>query len=122
MKKYLTNALQLIEATNQTEEEHTKIIVQTHVLAKNLATQLETRVRNTCAKEYGKTLSHNNVVMGKVWGIFFFCNGNLSSLAIEKFIEKHTCNRFCGAIGLLALKSVLCSFSYTVKNGFGQYL
>ena len=72
MKKYLTNALQLIEAANQTEEEHTKIIVQTHVLAKNFATQLETRVRNTCAKEYGKTLSHNNVVMGKVWGIFFF--------------------------------------------------
>ena len=66
MKKYLTNALQLIQTTNQTEEEHTQKNVQTHVLAKNLATQLETRVRNTCAKEYGKTLSYNNVVMGKV--------------------------------------------------------
>ena len=35
---------------------------------------------------------------------YLFCNGNLSSMAIEKFIEKHTYNRFCGAIGLSALK------------------
>ena len=122
MKKYLTNALQLIEATNQTEEEHTKIIVQTHVLAKNLATQLETRVRNTCAKEYGQNLVTQQCRDGESMGNFFFAMEIYLPWPLKNLLKTHTCNRFCGAIGLLALKSVLCSFSYTVKNGFGQYL
>ena len=30
----------------------------------------------------------------------FFCCGNLSSQAIDKFNEEHICNRFCDLLGL----------------------
>ena len=80
VKKYLTNALQLIETTNQTEEEHTQKNCADPCLAKNLATQLQARVKNSCANEYGKTLSYNNAATGKV-------EDTGDCVTIEDFVE-----------------------------------
>lgn len=34
----------------------------------------------------------------------YFCCGNLSVTAIDKFLEVHTCNRFCAMLGLSPIK------------------
>lgn len=31
---------------------------------------------------------------------YLYCTGNLSQLAISTFVSNHTCNVFCGIIGL----------------------
>ena len=37
---------------------------------------------------------------------YLFSNGNLSTVAINSFIERHKCNAYCEVIGLLIIKSL----------------
>lgn len=34
----------------------------------------------------------------------YFCCGNLSVAAIDKFVEMHTCNKFCAMLGLISVQ------------------
>ena len=47
VKHYLPEALKCIEETEQTTEEHSKKVVQMHLLARNISLQLEQAVRKT---------------------------------------------------------------------------
>jgi len=33
-------------------------------------------------------------------GTYQFCTGNLSEIAMNKFFEKHQCNKYCKLLGL----------------------
>ena len=80
VKKYLQAAIDNIEAVKQTVEQHTKKVVQMHMLAKNISAKLQ----NELAKEdalvvYGETLKYKKVFMGKMEGSEF--------VTVEEFIE-----------------------------------
>lgn len=65
MKKYLPEALKLIEETGQTVEIHTKKVVQMHTLAKNFADQLALKVQKDDLIEFGKALQCGKLYIGK---------------------------------------------------------
>ena len=177
VKKYLKCAEETIEDTNQTIEQHTRKVVQMHMLARNFASKLEQHVENEDIKEmFGQTLKFKKVYLGKMqdnkWvtveefikGTFtkylnntgilcgapspirdkceclahfsyqhsnsellivdmqgsdyclfdpeialknlqdgdemLFSTGNLSTMAINNFLENHHCNEFCNLLGL----------------------
>lgn len=179
VKKYLPEALTIIQATNQSVEEQTKKVIQMHMLAKNMAEQLiETLKKNGNLQRYGQTLKYKKVFMGQpenviveefVEGEFvkyinnngalcgdeselrqkaeslthfsheksdhqlmlvdiqgsgydlydpeiaskelmsdsgeevMFAAGNLTTLAIDTFMQGHTCNKYCELLGLTVL-------------------
>ena len=80
IKQYLQAAVDNIKAIKQTVEQHTKKVVQMHMLVKINTTKLQ----NESAKEdslvlYGETLEYKKVFMGKMEGGEF--------VTIEEFIE-----------------------------------
>ena len=67
VKKYLPETLDIISKTGQTTEQHTKKVVQIHLLAKNVAEQLsQERKNNEVLDNYGETLRYNQIYLGKV--------------------------------------------------------
>ena len=80
VKKYLPAAVENIEAIKQTLEQHTKKVVQMHMLAKNIAAKLQNELSKEDALElYGETLKYKKIYMGKMEGGEF--------VTIEEFIE-----------------------------------
>lgn len=65
MKKYLPEALKIIEETGQTVEIHTKKVVQMHTLAKNFADQLALKVQKDDLLEFGQALQYGKLYFGK---------------------------------------------------------
>lgn len=60
-------------------EQHTKKVVQMHGLAKNIADQIERKVKRlNVDKEFGETFKYHNVYLAKIGDDFF---------TLEKFIE-----------------------------------
>ena len=77
VKKYLPEAITIIGKTNQTVMEHTKKVVQMHMLAKNFAEQLAKKLKeNGKLVEYGQTFKYRK--------IFMVQPGNI---VVEQFVE-----------------------------------
>ena len=69
IKKYLESAVNLIKETKQTLEQHTKKVVQMHMLARNFTKKLEKELRsNDNLQLYGKTLTYKKIYMGRING------------------------------------------------------
>ena len=79
VKRYLPFAVDVIKETKQTIEEHTKKVVQMHILARNFTLKLE---QEDNLEFYGKTLSYKRVYMGRI-------NGQSSDewVTVEEFID-----------------------------------
>lgn len=176
VKKYLKTAVDTID-TNQTTEQHTRKVVQMHMLSKNLAAKLKNDLtRKGNLEQYGETLEYKKIYLGKMEGDkivtveeyvegefskylnntgmlcgvdsdvrqkaeslahysyersnkelmivdmqgsgtclfdpeiaskdlmageeFFFATGNLTTTAINNFVQHHKCNDFCVMLGL----------------------
>ena len=65
VKKYLESASEIIKATQETEESHTKKSVQMHYLARNFASQLKEQIEKEQLMEFGPTFEYKKVIMGK---------------------------------------------------------
>lgn len=65
MKKYLPEALKVIEETGQTVVIHTKKAVEMHTLAKNFADQLALKVQKDDFIEFGQALQYGKLYFGK---------------------------------------------------------
>ncbi|XP_022798488.1 alpha-protein kinase vwkA-like [Stylophora pistillata] len=65
IKKYLKSALEIIKATQETEESHMKKSVQMHYLARNFASQLKEQIEKEHLMEFGPTFEYKKVFMGK---------------------------------------------------------
>ena len=66
IKKYLPEAEQIIKATNQTLEQHTRKVVQMHTLARTFAKRLEQGSKRAGNLElYGQTLKYKKIFFGK---------------------------------------------------------
>ena len=77
VKKYLPEAITIIGKTNQTVMEHTKKVVQMHMLAKNFAEQLAKKLKeNGKLVEYGQTFKYRKIFMAQP--------GNI---VVEQFVE-----------------------------------
>ena len=66
LKKYLPSTIECVEKTNQSLEDYTKKTVQTHMLAKSFADQLQAKLKEVEDSETVKLFSYNNIFMGKV--------------------------------------------------------
>ena len=71
IKKYLKSASEIIKATQETEESHTKKSVQLHYLVRNFASQLEEKIEKEQRMEFGPTFEYKNIIHGKdkQWGV-----------------------------------------------------
>eukprot|EP00794_Sanderia_malayensis_P013427 gene13427-14807_t len=79
VKKYLQCAVDVINATKQSLEQHTRKVVQMHTLAKNFAHKLEMQLgKDRKLDEYGDTLKYRKLYMGRYNGEF---------VTVEEFIE-----------------------------------
>lgn len=65
IKKYLKSASEIVKATQETEESHTKKSVQMHYLARNFASQLKEQIEKKHLMEFGPTFEYKMVFMGK---------------------------------------------------------
>ena len=69
VKRYLESAVDIIQRTKQTLEQHTKKVVQMHMLARNFTKTLEKELQlNGNLELYGKTLTYNKIYMGRLHG------------------------------------------------------
>ena len=69
VKKYLESAVNVIKETKQTLEQHTRKVVQMHLLARNFTKKLEQELRSNDNLElYGKTLTYKKIYMGRING------------------------------------------------------
>ena len=66
LKKYLPSTIECVEKTNQSLEDYTKKTVQTHMLAKSFADQLQAKFKEVEDSDTVKLFSYNNIFMGKV--------------------------------------------------------
>eukprot|EP00112_Aurelia_sp_Birch-Aquarium-sp1_P003782 Seg14268.1 transcript_id=Seg14268.1/GoldUCD/mRNA.D3Y31 product="hypothetical protein" protein_id=Seg14268.1/GoldUCD/D3Y31 len=65
VKHYLPGALKCIEETGQTIEEHSKKVVQMHLLARNITLQLEQAVRKTEDQDlFGEVPKYKKIIHG----------------------------------------------------------
>ena len=80
IKKYLPEAGQIIKATNQTLEQHTREVVQMHTLARNFAKRLKQELKRAGNLElYGQTLKYKKIFLGKMeGGGFVTCEGDFT--------------------------------------------
>ena len=182
IKRYLSKAIDGIERTGQTLEQHTRKVVQMHLLARNFASQLERRVASgehadifgqvlryrtiyygvsdgehltveefisgrfrkyinnngelcvdpsdiigqkaECLSHFSYEMSQKKLILVDIQGSgndmfdpeiasvdlfseekegekeIMYCTGNLTKMAIKKFISQHKCNLFCELAGL----------------------
>lgn len=68
LKRYIPNAIEGIEATNQTIEGHTRKAVRLHSLAHNCALQLKEKIDKGDLTRFGTTFEYSKVYMGKTIG------------------------------------------------------
>ena len=81
VKKYLPTALDVIEATNQTVEQHTRKVVQMHMLARNFEAKLHEELEKKDVHDlYGEALKYNMVYFGRMADSGEF-------VTVEEFIE-----------------------------------
>ena len=67
VKKYLRRAVDVIKKTNQTTGQHTKKVVQMHMLARNFGLKLEADLgKFGKLEEYGPTLQYKKLILGKL--------------------------------------------------------
>ncbi len=66
LKKYLPSTIECVEKTNQSLEDYTKKTVQTHVLAKSFAQQLQAKFSEVDDSEVVTLFPYNSIFMGKV--------------------------------------------------------
>lgn len=64
VKKYLKSASEIIKATQETEESHTKKSVQMHYLARNFASQLKEQIEKEQLMEFGPTFEYKKSIHG----------------------------------------------------------
>ena len=64
VKKYLKSASEIIKATQETEESHTKKSVQMHYLARNFASQLMEQIEKEQLMEFGPTFEYKKSIHG----------------------------------------------------------
>ena len=119
VKKYLPATLACLQETGQSAEDHSKKIVQTHMLAGNFAEQLRSSIATKCLSEFGITFSYNKVYMGRI-------ESSSEYVTIEEFIEgkfrKYVNNdgTICARLDDidLSLKAeCLVHFSFHISNG-----
>ena len=65
IKRYLPQALDCIGESGMTVEEHTRKVVQMHLLARNFALQLEEKVRKDKISSYGEVFHYQMIYFGK---------------------------------------------------------
>ena len=66
VKRYIKSSFDIIKAINQTVEQHTRKVIQIHMLARNFAAQLEQKLRKEDNLElYGETLKYKKIYLGK---------------------------------------------------------
>lgn len=83
IKRYLEKALQDIHTLGQTVEQHTRKVVQMHLLARNFAFQLEQRViADEVQCTFGKCLKYKNIYYGEIEG-----EGEERYVTVEEFIN-----------------------------------
>ena len=66
IKKYLEQALDFIEQTNETEQTHTQKSVQMHSLARNFASQMKDKIIKEQIEGFGQFFEYRKVFMGKM--------------------------------------------------------
>ena len=116
VKKYVKCAEETIEETNQTIEQHTRKVVQMHMLARNFGSKLEQNVEKEDIKEmFGQTLKFKKVYLGKMQ--------DYKWVSVEEFIKgaftKYLNNTgiLCGATSTIRDKcECLADFSYQHSN------
>ena len=84
IKRYLQRTIDGIHTLGQTLEQHTRKVVQMHLLARNFASQLEKRImKNHMQSAFGKFLKYNNIYYSEVEGE----TDERKFVTIEEFIE-----------------------------------
>ena len=67
IKGYLPKVVdEIVKDLHQTVEEHTRKVVQMHLLARNFANQLSKMVKELKCKEFGETLKYKNIYLAKM--------------------------------------------------------
>lgn len=115
IKKYLPSAIDIIKETKQTLEQHTKKVVQMHMLARNFTQKLEQELKQGGNLElYGKTLTYQRIYMGRIHG-----KSGIEWVTIEEYIDgeftKYLNNtgKLCGVDSEIRQKcESLAHFSY----------
>ena len=115
VKKYLAGAKETIEMTNQTIAQHSKKVVQMHMLARNFASKLEEKlIKTNKSMLYGETLKYKKLYLGEYKD---------ASVTVEEFIEgdftKHINNTgvICGQESEIRSKAEsLAHFSYECSS------
>ncbi|CAB4026843.1 transient receptor potential cation channel subfamily M member 6-like [Paramuricea clavata] len=81
IKKYLPDAVETIQATNHSLEDHNKKVVQMHMLARNFALQLKQEILKDAGKaeQYGPHLKYRKIFLGKT--------DEGESLTVEEFVS-----------------------------------
>lgn len=105
----------MIESTNQTIVQHSKKVVQMHMLARNFASKLEEKlIKNNKLMLYGETLKYKKLYLGEYKD---------ASVTVEEFIEgdftKHINNTgvICGQENEIRSKAEsLAHFSYECSS------
>jgi hypothetical protein len=84
VKKYLNAAIDVIQQTNQTVEQHTKKVVQMHMLTKNFTLKLEEELKKEGNYEfYGESVKYKSIFMGRMKGE----SEEHEWVTVEEFIE-----------------------------------
>ena len=115
VKTYLPEAKETIAITNQTISQHSKKVVQMHLLARNFAIKLERKLSSdNKLLSYGETLKYKILYLGEYKN---------ESITVEEFIEgdfvKHINNNsvICGTESEIRLKAEsLAHFSYEYSS------
>jgi len=89
IKNYLTSASEVIKATKETEESHTKKSVQMHYLARNLASQLKEQIEKEELTGFGPTFEYKKVFMGKTDSGEFVSIGKFIKGDFVKYINNN---------------------------------
>jgi hypothetical protein len=116
VKKYLSFTEATVEESNQTVEQHTRKVVQMHMLAKNIALKLEQHlIKEDLEQMYGETLKFKKIYLGKIQ--------DNKWVTVEEFIEgtfkKYLNNNgmLCGDESIIQEKcESLAHFSYEHSN------
>ena len=81
VKRYLESAVDIIQRTKETLEQHTKKVVQMHMLARNFTKTLEKELQlNGNLELYGKTLTYNKIYMEDSMGSLVMSGSLLKSI------------------------------------------
>ncbi|KAG1652263.1 Transient receptor potential cation channel subfamily M member 6 [Nymphon striatum] len=119
--KDMDDAIKIIKETNQTTEQHTKIVVQMHMLARNFALKLTDKLKkDDSIDDYGDTLSYKKIYLGKIK----YEDREPEWVTVEEFIDgkfsKYINNNgvSCGTDSVIRRKcESLAHFSYEHSNG-----